>query len=80
MVNQVGFLKRFSMFKNLSNMKLQKLFYLLKEYDQPKGSVLFRQKDVPINGVYLIKEGEVAYEIVHEIIKPDYSEKSWLNP
>ena len=35
---------------------------------------------MPINGVYLIKEGEVAYEITHEIIKPDYSESSWLNP
>ena len=80
MASQVGFLKRFALFDNLSNMKLQKLFYLLKECNWPKGAVLYRQHDKPIHGVYLIKEGEVAYEIKHEVIKPDYSKNSWLNP
>jgi len=45
MVSQVGFLKNFALFRNLSNMKLQKLFYLLKLSVQPRGSVLYRQKD-----------------------------------
>ena len=62
-------------------MKLQKLFYLLKECVLPKGSVLFRQRDTNIQGVYLIKEGEVAYEIKHEVVKPDYTKNSsWTNP
>ena len=80
MADQVGFLKRLALFKNLSNMKLQKLFYLLKECNLPKNSVLYRQKDMPINGVYMIKEGEVAYEIKHDVLKPDYSKNSWLGP
>lgn len=61
-------------------MKLQKLFYLLKEIDVPKGANLWKQGDNPINGAYLIKTGEVAYEIKHGVIKPDYSQNSWLNP
>ena len=36
MAQQVKFLKSFTLFQGLSNMKLQKLFYLLKLVDLPK--------------------------------------------
>ena len=45
-----------------------------------KNSVLYKQRERPIQGVYLIKEGEVAYEFKHEVVKPDYSKNSWSNP
>jgi hypothetical protein len=48
MASEVGFLKSFSLFKNLSQMKLQKLFYLLKECNLTKNSVLYTQREIPI--------------------------------
>ena len=41
-MHEVMFLKSFTLFRNLTNMKLQKLFYLLRLSEQPRGAVLFR--------------------------------------
>lgn len=80
MIQEVHFLKSFTLFQRLSNMKLQKLYYLLKLVELPKHSVLYKQRDEPVDGVYLIQEGEIVYEIQHEYTRPDYAKNSWLNP
>ena len=63
--DEVEFLKNFNLFRTLSNFKLQKLIYLLKEVNLLKGAVLFKQEERPINGIYLIKQGEIVYHIKH---------------
>ena len=65
MAEEVEFLKNFTLFSSLSNFKLQKLFYLLKEVNLLKNTALFKEDETPVNGVYLIKQGEIAYHIKH---------------
>ena len=77
--DQVGFLKKFPFFQELSQIKLQKLFYLLEKRRHTKNSVIFKQGD-SIDGIYFIGEGELLYQARQEVYKPEVAKSNWINP
>ena len=67
------------MISHLSAVKLQKLFYVLEKREHVKNSVIFRQGDI-IDGIYLISEGELIYQVKQEVHNTDFVKSDWLQP
>ena len=78
-VEQVSFLKKFPFFDQLSQIKLQKLFYLLEKRTHTKNSTIFRQGD-NIDGIYFIAEGELMYQARQEVYNAEFEKNKWVNP
>ena len=45
-----------------------------------KNSNLYKEGDQPIDGVYLIKEGHVGYQIKHKVTRKIETKSKWVNP
>ena len=76
---QVGFLRKFPFYKDFSQIKLQKLYYLLEKRKLIKNSVIFRQGD-SIDGIYFIEDGELLYQASQEVYKSEVPASNWINP
>ena len=46
----------------------------------PKNEILFKQGDHPVDGIYLIKEGSVGYQIRQEVTRKYDTNSKWVNP
>ena len=46
----------------------------------PKRTVLFKQGDTPVDGIYLIKKGRVGYQVRQEVTRKLETKSKWVNP
>lgn len=74
---KVKFLQTYRLFHNVSVMKLQKALYFLKEMKFVRNQIIFKEGE-PIDGVYIIIEGEFEYLKAIPNLDKDKSKSQWI--